>query len=54
MYDLGKDLMVQQSLVCIIAIVICVQVGLITNLAPFDPKKGRTCKKDVILVIYAR
>lgn len=31
-----------QSLVCIIAIVICKQVGLIKNLAPFDTKKAKT------------
>ncbi|KUJ19803.1 golgi GDP-mannose transporter [Mollisia scopiformis] len=30
-----------QSLVCIIAIVICKQLGLITNLAPFDTKKAK-------------
>ena len=36
--------MVNQSLVCIIAIVICKQVGLITNLAPFDTNKAKTCK----------
>ncbi|CZR59289.1 probable GDP-mannose transporter [Phialocephala subalpina] len=30
-----------QSLVCIIAIVICKQAGLITNLAPFDTKKAK-------------
>ncbi|KAI9049323.1 hypothetical protein LZ554_007167 [Drepanopeziza brunnea f. sp. 'monogermtubi'] len=31
-----------QSLVCIIAIIICKQAGMITNLAPFDPKKAKT------------
>ncbi|KAH8683079.1 GDP-mannose transporter [Tricladium varicosporioides] len=31
-----------QSLVCIIAIIICKQVGMITNLAPFDTKKAKT------------
>ncbi|CAG8974882.1 hypothetical protein HYALB_00000497 [Hymenoscyphus albidus] len=31
-----------QSLVCIIAIIICKQVGMITNLAPFDAKKAKT------------
>jgi GDP-mannose transporter len=41
--------MIQQSLVCIIAIVICKQLGLITNLAPFDPKKAKTCGQDSIL-----
>jgi GDP-mannose transporter len=41
--------MIQQSLVCIIAIVICKQLGLITNLAPFDAKKAKTCEQDSIL-----
>ncbi|KAG4034217.1 hypothetical protein MFRU_003g01900 [Monilinia fructicola] len=31
-----------QSVVCIIAIIICKQAGLITNLAPFDNKKAKT------------
>ncbi|KIN06188.1 hypothetical protein OIDMADRAFT_190149 [Oidiodendron maius Zn] len=31
-----------QSLVCIIAIVICKQAGLISNLAPFDTNKAKT------------
>lgn len=31
---------------CIIAIIICKQAGLITNLAPFDSKKAKTCKLD--------
>lgn len=29
---------------CIVAIILCKQAGLITNLAPFDSKKARTCK----------
>ena len=35
-----------QSLVCIIAIILCKQAGLITNLAPFDSKKAKTCKLE--------
>ncbi|RDL35087.1 putative GDP-mannose transporter [Venustampulla echinocandica] len=31
-----------QSIVCILAIVVCKQVGMITNLAPFDTKKAKT------------
>ncbi|TVY14157.1 GDP-mannose transporter [Lachnellula arida] len=31
-----------QSLVCIVAIIVCKQVGMITNLAPFDAKKAKT------------
>ncbi|PMD64790.1 GDP-mannose transporter [Hyaloscypha bicolor E] len=31
-----------QSLVCIVAIMLCKQAGLITNLAPFDSKKAKT------------
>jgi len=31
-----------QSVVCIIAIILCKQAGLITNLAPFDSKKAKT------------
>ncbi|KOS21463.1 GDP-mannose transporter [Escovopsis weberi] len=30
-----------QSIVCVVAIMIAKQIGLITNLAPFDPEKGK-------------
>lgn len=36
-----------QSLVCIIAITVCKQIGLIKNLAPFDSKRAKTCQHNI-------
>ena len=44
-----NDTDIWQSVVCIIAIMICKQLGMITNLAPFDSKKAKTCKKVTML-----
>lgn len=36
-------LLAVQSIVCIAAILVCKQAGLITTLAPFDKEKAKKC-----------
>lgn len=37
-----------QAIVCTTAITICKKVGLIRNLAPFDPDKAKKCMCPVV------
>lgn len=37
-----------QAIVCTTAITICKKVGLIRNLAPFDPDKAKKCTRPAI------